>query len=149
MRQFLVFLLFGKSLAAVKLVNLILAFVTAWIITRIARRFSSRNTVILLSSLLFLFHPAIIFAESGSIIGAMQIGGTSSPSQIPFFIASCDYTLIGEELFAAKGYIDKEPASLGSLLGLDLLRAILIGLIILVWLSGNAGIQGLINFLKM
>lgn len=97
----------------------------------------------------FFWSEAMQFAEGGSYIGAMQIGGTSSPSQIPFFIASCDYTLIGEELFAAKGYIDKEPASLGSLLGLDLIRAVLIALTILTWLAGNAGIQGLINILKM
>lgn len=97
----------------------------------------------------YFWSEAMQFAEGGSYIGAMQIGGTSSPSQIVFFIASCDYTVIGEELFAARGYLDKEPSNLGSLVGQDIFRAILIGLTVLTWIAGNAGIQGLISILSM
>ncbi|MCZ6873769.1 MAG: glycosyltransferase family 39 protein [bacterium] len=60
----IIFLSFGKNLIAVKLVNLILTFITAWIVMRIARRFGSSDMVTLLSPLLFLFHPAVILAES-------------------------------------------------------------------------------------
>ena len=46
-------------------------------------------------------------------------------------MAACDYTLIGEELFAASAYLAKEPKLLGSLKGQDMGKAIiLISLII-------------------
>ena len=42
------------------------------------------------------------------------------PAQLPFFVAACDYTLIGEELFAASAYLSREPKLLGSLKGQDI-----------------------------
>jgi len=41
------------------------------------------------------------------------------PSQLPFFVASCDYTLIGEEFFAASAYLSGDPLQIGSLKGQD------------------------------
>jgi hypothetical protein len=46
------------------------------------------------------------------------------PSQLPFFIAACDYTLIGEELFAASAYLSDEPRQLGALKGQDVGKVI-------------------------
>ena len=73
--------------------------------------------------------------ETGNSTGAIQIAGTAMPSQLPFFVAACDYTLIGEELFAASAYLSGEPKLLGSLKGQDMgkgliLIAIVIGLIL-------------------
>ena len=48
--------------------------------------------------------------------------GTAEPEQLPFFIAACDYTLIGEELYAADAYLSKKPALLGSLKGQDWMK---------------------------
>jgi hypothetical protein len=59
-------------------------------------------------------------AETGNSIGAIQIAGTAMPAQLPFFVAACDYTLIGEELFAASAYLSREPKLLGSLKGQDM-----------------------------
>jgi hypothetical protein len=58
------------------------------------------------------------------------------PSQLPFFVAACDYTLIGEELFAASAYLSKDPKLLGSLKGQDVgkfifLLVILVGVVFL------------------
>ena len=53
------------------------------------------------------------------------------PSQLPFFVAACDYTLIGEELFAASAYLSREPRQLGSLKGQDVGKAIFIAAIII------------------
>ena len=50
------------------------------------------------------FAESLILAETGNSIGAIQIAGTDSEHQLPFFIAACDYTLIGEELYAATAY---------------------------------------------
>lgn len=66
------------------------------------------------------YAESLILAEVGNSIGAIQIAGTAMPSQLPFFIAACDYTLIGEEFFAASAYLSGEPHQLGSLKGQDL-----------------------------
>ena len=65
------------------------------------------------------YAESLILAETGNSIGAIQIAGTAMPSQLPFFVAACDYTLIGEELFAASAYLSGEPKQLGSLKGQD------------------------------
>jgi hypothetical protein len=65
------------------------------------------------------FAESLILAETGNSIGAIQIAGTNEAAQLPFFVAACDYTLIGEELFAASAYLSGEPHQLGSLKGQD------------------------------
>ncbi len=81
------------------------------------------------------FAESLILAETGNSIGAIQIAGTAAPAQLPFFIAACDFTLIGEELFAASAYLSKEPKLLGSIKGQDIgkaviLVAILVGIVL-------------------
>lgn len=78
----------------------------------------------------YFFAESLILAETGHAVGAIQIAGTTAITQLPFFIAACDYTLIGEEMFAASCYLKPEPQMLGSLKGEDFLKAII--LIILV-----------------
>jgi hypothetical protein len=95
----------------------------------------------------YFWSESLQFAEGGSYIGAMQIGGTSSASQVPFFVASCDYSVIGEELFAAKAYVERDPEDLGSLRAQDILRAILITLAIILFIAGNIGLTSIVNFL--
>lgn len=70
------------------------------------------------------FAESLIMAETGNSIGAIQIAGTAMPTQLPFFVAACDFTLIGEELFAASAYLSGEPKQLGSLKGQDVGKAI-------------------------
>lgn len=77
------------------------------------------------------FAESLILAETGNTIGAIQVAGTAQPSQLPFFVASCDYTLIGEEFFAASAYLSGEPDQLGSLKGQDIGK-LLAGILILV-----------------
>lgn len=77
------------------------------------------------------FAESLILAETGHHIGAIQIAGTAQPSQLPFFITSCDYTLIGEELYAASAYLSREPQLLGSLRGQDLGKAVILVAIII------------------
>lgn len=76
------------------------------------------------------FAESLILAETGNSIGAIQIAGTARPAQLPFFIAACDFTLIGEELFAASAYLSGEPRMLGSLKGQDVGKAIAMVVII-------------------
>ncbi|MBI3862217.1 MAG: hypothetical protein HY290_10010 [Planctomycetia bacterium] len=76
------------------------------------------------------FAESLILAETGNSIGAIQIAGTSQAAQLPFFVAACDYTLIGEELFAASAYLSGEPQQLGSLKGQDAGKALAAALLI-------------------
>jgi hypothetical protein len=59
------------------------------------------------------------------MVGAIQVAGTTQTTQIPFLIASCDYTIIGDEYYAASAYISREPTLLGSLAGQDIAKAII------------------------
>ncbi len=78
------------------------------------------------------FHAeSLILAETGNSIGAIQIAGTASEHQLPFFIAACDYTLIGEELYAASAYLSKEPMQLGSIKGQDWGKLLIFAAIVL------------------
>jgi len=65
------------------------------------------------------FAESLILAETGNSIGAIQVAGTAMATQIPFFFVACDYTLIGEELFAAQAYLSKDLRLIGSLKGQD------------------------------
>jgi outer membrane protein assembly factor BamB len=72
------------------------------------------------------FAESLILAETGHSTGAIQIAGTAETSQLPFFVAACDYTLIGEELFAASAYLSRDPMQIGSLKGQDVAKAIIL-----------------------
>ncbi|OYD14493.1 hypothetical protein CH330_08555 [candidate division WOR-3 bacterium JGI_Cruoil_03_51_56] len=74
---------------------------------------------------------SLILAETGATTGAVQIAGTDAIAQLPFFITACDYTLIGEELYAASAYLSREPLLLGSIKGQDYAKlAIVIFLVV-------------------
>jgi hypothetical protein len=62
---------------------------------------------------------SLIMAEVGSQTGAIQISGTAHTHQIPFFVAACDYCLIGEEIYAAGAYLSKDPVLMGNLVAQD------------------------------
>jgi hypothetical protein len=75
------------------------------------------------------FAESLLLTETGASTGAIQIAGTDSDHQLPFFVTTCDYTLIGEELYAASAYLSKEPIQVGTLRGQDLGKAFILGVI--------------------
>lgn len=77
------------------------------------------------------FAESLILTENGQQVGAIQVAGTPQIMQIPFFIASCDYTIIGDEFYAASAYLSREPTLLGSLVGQDYSKALILVLIVL------------------
>ncbi len=77
------------------------------------------------------YAESLILAETGFASGSIQTAGTAMPSQLPFFVAACDFTLIGEELFAASAYLSRDPHQLGSLKGQDFGKAIIVILLVL------------------
>jgi hypothetical protein len=66
------------------------------------------------------YAESLILAETGSATGAIQIAGSDQVPQLPFFVVACDYTLMGEELYAASAYLAREPLMLGALKGQDM-----------------------------
>ncbi len=101
------------------------------------------------------FAESLLLAETGNSIGAIQVAGTAMPSQLPFFVAACDYTLIGEEFFAASAYLSGEEHQLGSLKGQDVGKVI--GAVLLVAgcllvtfarLTGSDGAATVATFLR-
>jgi hypothetical protein len=76
------------------------------------------------------YAEALILTENGRALGALQVAGCPDPTQIPFFIATCDYVVIGDEYYAASAYLTREPTVTGSIVGQDTAKAILIALMV-------------------
>lgn len=78
------------------------------------------------------YAESLLLAETGNRIGAIQIAGTGSSSQIPFFVTACDYTLIGEEFLTASAILSNRKDLLGSVRGQDLVKLLIIVSIVLI-----------------
>lgn len=91
---------------------------------------------------------SLIIAETGASTGAIQIAGTDQVSQLPFFVAACDYTLIGEELYAASAYISKEPILLGAIKGEDWGKAVMFAALIIASIIGLLTSIPVLGFFK-
>lgn len=87
------------------------------------------------------YAESLILAETGHSIGAIQISGTADPSQLPFFVAACDYTLIGEEFFAASAYMSNDPHLIGSLKAQDFGKATAITAIVAGSILASFGVN--------
>jgi hypothetical protein len=85
----------------------------------------------------YFYAESLIMAETGHSVGAIQIAGTTETTQLPFFVAACDYTMIGEEIFAASCYLKPEPIMLGSLKGEDLLKITLVVITLVIAVLGT------------
>ena len=86
------------------------------------------------------FAESLLLSESGFVVGAVQIAGTAEFTQLPFFIAACDYTLIGEELYATSAYLTREPNLMAQLKAGDVMKmAIMILIVVGVLLATFGG----------
>jgi hypothetical protein len=78
----------------------------------------------------YYYAESLLLAETGAATGAIQIAGTDAEHQLPFFVTTCDYTLIGEELYAASAYLSREPALVGTLRAQDIGKAVLLAVML-------------------
>lgn len=76
----------------------------------------------------YFYAESLLLAEAGTQVGAIQVAGTDATLQVPFFVVTCDYTLIGEELYAASAYMSRQSTMLGSLVGQDVGKLLLMAL---------------------
>jgi hypothetical protein len=89
----------------------------------------------------YFYAESLILSETGAATGAIQIAATDAFTQLPFFITTCDYTLMGEELYAASAYLSREPLLLGSLRAQDIIKGVLIGVIIFGAILATCGVD--------
>jgi hypothetical protein len=69
---------------------------------------------------------SLVMAESGQAVGAVQIASTPDSNQIPFFLATCDYVIIGEEYYAVTALMSRDPVLRGSLIGQDYVKLMML-----------------------
>jgi hypothetical protein len=83
------------------------------------------------------FAESLIFAESGNMVGAIQVAGSTQTTQTPFFVAACDYVIIGDEFYAGSAFLTREPVLMGSIVAQDMCKALLLASIVIgaIWTS--------------
>lgn len=86
---------------------------------------------------------ALLMTETGNAVGAVQIAGTDAVTQIPFFITTCQFTLIGEELYAASAYLNREPMLLGNLKAQDYFKLLITSIMLVGAILATFEITGL------
>jgi hypothetical protein len=95
------------------------------------------------------YAESLVFAETGYATGAIQIAGTAEVDQLPFFVVACDYTLIGEELYAAGASLSGDPIQMGSIRGQDAAKAIFFVLIVVGVILKLVGIDAFEEWLSI
>ncbi|MFP3904261.1 MAG: DUF6754 domain-containing protein [Armatimonadota bacterium] len=88
----------------------------------------------------YFFAESLILAETGNASGAMQIAGTDADTQLPFFITACDYTLMGEELYAAGAYLSGNPLLVAQLKGQDVGKILIIAALLVGAAAATLGV---------
>lgn len=91
------------------------------------------------------FAEALILAETGFVNRSIQVGGTAEATQLPFFVAACDYTIIGEELFAISAYLSRDPRLVSSLKASDYIKVLSVTVILLGTILASFGYDWLIR----
>jgi len=76
------------------------------------------------------YAESLILAETANSVGAIQVASSTELTQTPFFIAACDYVLIGDEFYAASAFLTRQPVLVGSLIGQDWCKLAIIGLVL-------------------
>jgi hypothetical protein len=93
------------------------------------------------------YAESLILSETGFLAGSIQIAGTASTAQLPFFIAACDYTLIGEEFYAASAYLSQQPELLSGVKAADYLKVLILAAILIGIIAETARITGIKEFI--
>lgn len=88
---------------------------------------------------------ALLLTETGNQAGSIQIAGTDAVTQIPFFITTCDYTLIGEEFYAASAYLSGNHELVSMLKAQDYFKLVIVLVMIIGTILSTLNFNALIN----
>lgn len=72
---------------------------------------------------------AMVLIEAGAEAGALQVGATANPYQLSFFVAGCDHTLIGEEMFAASAALSGDREQHAAIVAQDWAKVAILAVI--------------------
>lgn len=92
---------------------------------------------------------SLLLSEAGHDAGGIQIAGTANISQVPYFVASCDYTLIGEEIFVASAVLSRDAVQLGSIRGQDIVKALVWVMVVVGAVSRMFGSKWLVDLMSV
>ncbi|CAN5691118.1 hypothetical protein BH11MYX1_BH11MYX1_32920 [soil metagenome] len=95
------------------------------------------------------YAESLLLAETGFLTGAIQIAGTGELTQLPFFISACDFTLMGEELFACSAYLTREPNQLALLKAGDVMKVVIALLVVGFTVCATMASQGWYPFTRL
>ncbi len=95
------------------------------------------------------FAESLILAETGYLNRSIQIAGTAEATQLPFFVAACDYTLIGEELFAVSAYLSRDPRLVSSLKASDYIKVVVVASLLVGTVLTSCGFDFFINLFEL
>lgn len=73
----------------------------------------------------------------------------TSMAQLPFLVAACDYTLIGDEMLVAGAYLAQDPVKLGSTAGQDWVKLAGVCLILVGAILATFGSNSLAKLLSL
>jgi len=94
------------------------------------------------------YAESLLLAETGATTGAIQIRGHRQGHPAPvFFVCACDYTLLGEELFAASAYLGKEPIQLATIIAQDWAKALAAAAVVVALVLAALGNTALMKWL--
>ncbi len=94
------------------------------------------------------FRPGLIIADGAAELGAITIAGTGRMSQLPLFVASCDYVLLGEEMYAGSAYLTGNPVSIANIAGQDAAKLYALALILIGSLLATFNVSLLKDLIK-
>jgi len=75
-------------------------------------------------------YTSLLMTEPGARLGVFQIAGDPMLGQVPFFVCTCDYALLGEEFFAASALVSDNPALRGMIASQDAIKLLLMLLVL-------------------
>jgi len=86
-------------------------------------------------------YDAVIVCQAAADIGAFQVAGAIQTFQLPVMSVICDYVLIGEEFAVAGSVFSNKLGQLGTIVGHDWAKAVLVGLLILGAILAQFGLK--------
>lgn len=91
---------------------------------------------------------ALFLAENSAQLGCITIGGATNLFQVPFFIAACDYTLVGEEIYAGGAQLSQDMRKIAALRAQDIAKWTSIALLVIAAVAVAVGDKSLLTLLK-
>ncbi len=92
---------------------------------------------------------ALLLTEAGAQSGGIQVTGSATVAQLPFLVVASDYCLIGEEIYAASAYLSGNPVELAVVMGQDLAKVLVIGIMALGAVFLVFGSEAIVNLMNM